>query len=79
VHADGIYISDLRKSFSIRRRELVALDNVDLEVERGSFVALLGPVRESAGTLLGSPPIALIVVLSGARYGLVYVVVQVPA
>jgi len=51
VHADGIYISGLRKTFSIRRRELVALDNVDLEAAHGLFSMSPGDIAANVATL----------------------------
>ena len=49
---DGIGLHSLRKVFKVGRREVVALDGVDLETPEGAFVALLGPSGCGKSTIL---------------------------
>lgn len=41
--ADGLVLDGVSKRFSLRRQEIVALRDVDLNVRAGSLVALVGP------------------------------------
>ena len=51
--SSGIRIDDVSKSFKVRRgKQLVALDDVSLETEQGSFLALLGPSGCGKSTIL---------------------------
>lgn len=48
----GIEIVGLGKSFSLGRSTVVALDNVDLSTDQGSFLSLLGPSGCGKSTIL---------------------------
>ena len=48
----GIDVRAVRKVFASRRQDVVALEAIDLEIERGSFTALIGPSGCGKSTLL---------------------------
>jgi len=48
----GIHIRGLSKTFSLGRRSVVALDNVELHTEKGVFLSLLGPSGCGKSTVL---------------------------
>jgi NitT/TauT family transport system ATP-binding protein len=50
--APGIQISDLTKKFRVGRREMTALDGVDIHSREGEFVSLLGPSGCGKSTIL---------------------------
>lgn len=50
--APGIRAESVRKNFSSRRGEVVALDGIDLEVQPGEFVSILGPSGCGKSTFL---------------------------
>jgi NitT/TauT family transport system ATP-binding protein len=49
---DGIGLYALTKKFKVGRKDVVALDGVDLETPEGAFVALLGPSGCGKSTIL---------------------------
>jgi NitT/TauT family transport system ATP-binding protein len=48
----GIWLTGLSKVFSIGRKQIVALDNLNLETPSGSFLSLLGPSGCGKSTVL---------------------------
>ncbi|NKY34511.1 ABC transporter ATP-binding protein [Nocardia speluncae] len=50
--APGIHIGGLTKKFTTRRREVTALDGVDIRSAEGEFVTLLGPSGCGKSTVL---------------------------
>ncbi len=66
----AVQVRDLRKVFSGKDREVVALDGITLDVEPGEFVCLLGPSGCGKSTLLNaiagfSPPTGGEVIANG--------------
>jgi len=52
VGNDGICLRGLRKVFTVKRNEVVALEHIDYEAGAGRFVALLGPSGCGKSTIL---------------------------
>jgi NitT/TauT family transport system ATP-binding protein len=50
--APGIQVSSLSKKFRVGRREITALDGVDIHSREGEFVSLLGPSGCGKSTIL---------------------------
>ena len=50
--APGIRAAGVRKDFRSRRGEVVALDGIDLDVDPGEFVSIVGPSGSGKSTLL---------------------------
>lgn len=48
----AVRLQDVSRSYSIGRREIGALNHVDLEIEMGEFVAITGPSGSGKTTLL---------------------------
>ncbi len=68
--AAAVEMRGVRKVFSGREGEVVALDGIDLDVERGELVCLLGPSGCGKSTLLNaiagfSPPTSGTIVANG--------------
>lgn len=47
-----LQITKLKKNFAIKNKEITALENVDLDVERGEFISIVGPSGCGKSTLL---------------------------
>jgi NitT/TauT family transport system ATP-binding protein len=52
ISGTGLHISELHKTFSVGRKEVVALDNANLHTDKGSFLSLLGPSGCGKSTIL---------------------------
>ncbi|MCW2748069.1 MAG: nitrate transporter ATPase, partial [Nocardioidaceae bacterium] len=48
----GVHIQDLSKTFSVGRKEVVALEGATLHTDKGSFLSLLGPSGCGKSTIL---------------------------
>ena len=48
----GVHIQDLNKTFSVGRKDVVALSQATLHTDRGSFLSLLGPSGCGKSTIL---------------------------
>ena len=48
----GITLDGLGKRFSVKKRAITALENVDLRTEQGAFLSLLGPSGCGKSTVL---------------------------
>jgi NitT/TauT family transport system ATP-binding protein len=48
----GLHISELHKTFTVGRKQVVALDNANLHTDKGSFLSLLGPSGCGKSTIL---------------------------
>nr|WP_255669657.1 ABC transporter ATP-binding protein [Aeromicrobium wangtongii] len=48
----GLHIQDLSKTFTVGRKEVVALDGATLHTDKGSFLSLLGPSGCGKSTIL---------------------------
>jgi NitT/TauT family transport system ATP-binding protein len=48
----GLHITGLNKTFSVGRKQVVALDNATLHTDKGSFLSLLGPSGCGKSTIL---------------------------